>query len=209
MKNRIADLFLRIAAYSVLIIIAYQFFVIDSTGKLYEGQKFSEFTFTEFYQEMLFLWSSILFFIVAVKYRDSRPNSILAGGFFLICFIRELDFASDRIAFFSWTITAFTVLGITLFLSWKSRKNFTPSFNEYYNSKSFAFLLSGIMVTFLFSRLYGKSELWMALMEDGYQRSVKNASEECVEVMGDILIFISSVEYFLFKVQQNRKLKKP
>jgi hypothetical protein len=69
-------------------------------------------------------------------------------------------------------------------------------------------MVSGILVTFLFSRLFGKGDFWKAVMEENYMRSVKNAAEEGVEVMGDILIFISSVEYMIFKSKQKRESRK-
>ena len=171
------------------------------------GQKFTEDSLTESYQEVLFFIASIMFFIAAVKFEDSRPFSILAGGFTLVCFCRELDFLTDFINSSFWGVTAGTVIITVCILSWKSRKNFTRSFYEYYDSKAFAYMMCGILVTFLFSRLYGKGDFWEALMEENYMRSIKNTAEECVELMGDILIFISSAEYLIFKIQKKKALR--
>ena len=206
MRNRYFDLVVRLGAYSVLVLIAIKFFMYDAVN-VNNGQKFTEDSFTESYQEILFFMASLMFFITAIKFEDSRPLSILAGGFTLVCFCRELDFLTDFINSSFWGFTAGTVILTVFILSWKNRKNFTKSFYEYYDSKAFAYMMCGILVTFLFSRLYGKGDFWKALMEENYMRSIKNAAEECVELMGDILIFISSAEYLIFKIQQKRALK--
>jgi hypothetical protein len=205
MKNKYIDIFVRLGAYSVLVLIATQIFMYDAKFPLYEGSKFSEYSFTEFYQEVLFILSSLFFFITASRFEDSRPISILFGGFTMVAFCREFDFLTDSIGSSFWGVTGGIVILTVFILSWNSRKNLTKSYYEYYNSKAFAYMISGLLVTFLFSRLFGKGDFWKTLMEDGYMRSVKNAGEECVEAMGDILIFISSVEYLIFKIQQKRK----
>ena len=150
---------------------------------------------------------SAVFFIAAARFEDSRPISILVGGFTLVCFCREFDYLTDFIDSSFWGVTSGIVILTVFSLSWKRRSNLTKSYYEYYNSKAFAYMMSGILVTFLFSRLFGKGDLWKALMEENYIRSAKNAAEEGVEVMGDILILISSVEYLLFKIKQKRESK--
>lgn len=204
MNNKYIDIIVRLGAYSVLVFIASQIFMYDASKSLLEGPKFTEYSLTELFQEVLFFLASIVFFIVAYRFEDSRPTAILAGGFTSVAFCREFDFLTDSINSSFWGVTSGIVILTVLAVSWKYRKNLTKSYYEYYNSKAFAYMLSGILVTFLFSRLFGKGDFWKTLMEEHYIRSVKNAAEECVEVMGDILIFISSVEYFIFKVQQKR-----
>ncbi|MDX9882039.1 MAG: hypothetical protein RBS73_08220 [Prolixibacteraceae bacterium] len=206
MKNKYADFFIRLGAYSVLVFIAYTIFLYDTT-RMYNDQKFSEYSLTEFYQEVLFLFASVVFFITAAKFEDSRPVSILLGGFTLVAFCREFDYLTDFIDSSFWGVTSGIVMLTVFALSWKKRKNLTKSYYEYYDTKAFAYMMSGILVTFLFSRLFGKGDFWKALMEENYMRSVKNAAEEGVEVMGDILIFISSVEYLIFKIKQKCEIK--
>lgn len=203
MANKYIDLFVRLGAYSVLVFIAYLIFRYDA-GQIINKQKFSELSLTEFYQEVLFLLASVVFFITAAKYVDSRPVSILLGGFTLVAFCREFDYLTDFINSSFWGVTSGIVILTVFILSWSKRDNLTKSYYEYYNTKAFAYMMSGVLVTFLFSRLFGKGDFWKAVMEENYMRSVKNAAEEGVEVMGDILIFISSVEYLIFKRQQNK-----
>lgn len=204
MKNKYIDIFVRMGAYAVLVLIAYRIYIFDA-GVVHDGQKFSEYSGTEFYQEVLFFLASIAFFVTAYKFTDSRPIATLFGGFTMVAFCREFDYLTDFIGSSFWGVTAGIVILTVLSISWKHRKNLTQSYYEYYNSKAFAYMISGVLVTFLFSRLFGKGDFWKALMEDQYFRSVKNAAEEGTEVMGDILIFISSVEYLIFKIQQKRE----
>lgn len=203
MKNKYIDLIVRFSAYSVLILIAIGIFRFDAVH-VHNGLKFSEYSMTEFYQEVLYMLASIMFFITAVKFEDTRPISILAGGFTMVCFCREFDYLTDFIGSSFWGITAGIVMITVFLLSWKTRKNFTQSFVQYYNTKAFVFMICGMLVTFLFSRLYGKGDFWKTIMEENYIRSVKNAAEECIELLGDIFIFISSAEYLLFNIQKKR-----
>ena len=207
MNNRYIDIFVRLGVYSVLVLIASKIFMYDASGSLHEGQKFTEYSLTELSQEIIFLIASVFFFIAAYKFEDSRPISILFGGFTMVAFCREFDFLTDSINSSFWGVTSGIVILTVFAISWKYWKNLTKSYYEYYDSKAFAYMISGVLVTFLFSRLFGKGDFWKTIMEDHYIRSVKNAGEECVEVMGDILILISSVEYLIFKIQQKRKLK--
>lgn len=207
MKNKYIDIFVRLGSYSVAVFIAYKIFMFDATTTFYGSQKFSEYSLTEAYQEVLFLLASIFFFTTAFRFEDTRPISILFGGFTMVAFCREFDFLTDSIGSSFWGVTSGVVIATVFILSWKYRHKLTESYYEYYNTKAFAYFMSGLLVTFLFSRLFGKGDFWKTLMEENYFRSVKNAGEECVEVMGDILIFISSVEYYIFKIQQKRKLK--
>jgi len=208
MKNKYIDIFVRLGAYSIVVLFAYHLFRLDASGNVHNNLKFTEYSYTEVSQEIIFLIASAIFFFTAVKFKDSRPIAILFGGFTMSAFFRECDFLTDSISSGFWEIPVAITIITVFILSWKSRKNLTKSYYEYYNTKAFAYMISGILVTFLFSRLFGKGDFWETLMGDQYLRSVKNANEECVEALGDILILISSVEYMIFKIQQKAaKLK--
>jgi hypothetical protein len=61
-------------------------------------------------------------------------------------------------------------------------------------TKSYAFMTFGIITVFLFSRLYGRTEFWETVMEEKYFRSVKNVSEEGIELYGYLFFFFAVIE---------------
>jgi hypothetical protein len=58
-------------------------------------------------------------------------------------------------------------------------------------------LLAGFLITFIFSRLFGKTSFWQTLMGERYFRSVKNAAEECIELLGYGLLLAAAAEFYL------------
>ena len=65
-------------------------------------------------------------------------------------------------------------------------------------------MMAGFITTFVFSRLFGRSIFWQAVMEEQYFRSVKNAAEEGTELLGYGLMLIGAIEYFIYKLNQTK-----
>lgn len=88
------------------------------------------------------------------------------------------------------------VLPCIAFVLWQ-RQRFVSEFITYSNSFSFGLFASGFLVTYVFSRLYGRSEMWIAILGDHYQRTFKDAAEEITELLGYSLILIAVIELVL------------
>jgi len=56
-------------------------------------------------------------------------------------------------------------------------------------------LFAGAIILFAFVRLVGHEALWMSIMGDDYQRVVKLAVEEFIELIGYFLWLIGAIEY--------------
>ena len=110
----------------------------------------------------------------------------------------------ESLATLSDILTVF-ILAAALWHLCRNRQAFVFGATRLFNSVAAGYFLSGTLILFVFSRLYGTKGLWKALMEDGYMRTVKNASEETIETLGFVWILIGAVEFYLFLVSQNKE----
>ncbi|TYR37589.1 hypothetical protein FXV77_06215 [Sphingobacterium phlebotomi] len=167
--------------------------------------KFSENSYTEYMQSIFLLISSILLFVI---YRRPQPRSYLAlllFAFTSVSFIREQDvYFENLIGQTSWFIPVLAILISTLYLVIRNWKTFVVQLNRYRHTFSAGLLTSGIITTYIFSRLFGRRIFWEAVMEGHYFRGVKNAAEECLELYGYLFILIAVMEFFIAE----RKLRK-
>jgi hypothetical protein len=69
-------------------------------------------------------------------------------------------------------------------------------------------MVTGFLVTFVFSRLFGRTKLWEAILEADYNRWGKNAAEEGIELLGYSLFLIAGIEILLSVVKSARKNNK-
>ena len=74
------------------------------------------------------------------------------------------------------------------------RKSLFESFYALLNHRAISWLVIGFLVTFVFSRLFGRTVFWEHLLESDYNRWAKNAAEEGIELLGYALMFIGGVE---------------
>jgi hypothetical protein len=66
--------------------------------------------------------------------------------------------------------------------------------------------LSGLLVLLVFSRLFGYGPFWKATSHNDSFRAVKRVTEGGIELMGYLLIFISSCEYLHDALSVRRQL---
>ena len=79
-------------------------------------------------------------------------------------------------------------------------KNFSVFLQQlasYLATASFGLFLMGMLTTYVFSRLFGRTEFWEAVMEEKYFRSVKNTAEECLELYGYMVLLIGVIELLI------------
>ena len=160
--------------------------------------KFFEDSYTERAQEAIFLTLAIGFFIASLRLQQISVLASLFSGFFMLCFVRELDaLLEQNIGTGTWQVLATLVLIAMIYQARRHWSGLVHQINGHAESYSFGLFMAGFLTTFLFSRLIGSEELWMAIMEDGYRRSVKNAVEESAELLGDGLMLFSGVEFYV------------
>jgi len=186
----------RLVAYGLLMIFLIQLMTLDA-GQQGVEIKFTESTFTEWTQQLCLFMMAAIFAHCAYHYQF-RCLSILLAGMATIGLVREFNnFFKANVFEGAWQMVVFTVAIITSFFIWKNRQGFWSAFDQFRQSFSFGLMMAGFLITFIFSRLYGRHEFWITLMEDRYFRSVKNASEESIELLGYGLMLIASIEFFI------------
>ncbi len=159
------------------------------------GAVLNECSVTEIVQEILLTVIVIIHMLLIIKYNEVRQCNILIAGFFSAMLFRELDAVFDLIGHGSWIYYSMTVSFLSLsYAIYNWRKTLAQLFS-YMCTPHYGIMLSGILCTLVFSRLFGMSVLWESLLKDNYLRTVKNIVEE-----GQRHLAIVSVYYLLLCV---------
>lgn len=164
----------------------------------YPDLRFSERGFTEIAQSVLLAGASALLLYTRQVLRVMPSVTLLLFGLVFASLIREQDnFLDVLVADGTWQVlVTLTVLPI-LYWTIRKRRLFVAEFRGYANSFSFGFFAAGFLTTYVFSRLYGRTALWEAVLQENYHRDFKNAAEEVVELFGYALILIGMFELVL------------
>lgn len=190
---------LLLRAFAYMLFVAGLVYLITLEG--YRDQvasEYSESSLTERLQSLSALLSSVVFLVAARFSTVLKPAAVMLAALTGMMFIREADFFLDNHVFDgAWQVLVMAVLAITVVYLWRQPRPIDDSIEAYAHQSGAGVLLSGILVTFVFSRLFGRASFWEAVMGEGYLRVVKNIAEEGTELLGYGLIVIAAVE-FLF-----------
>ncbi|SFU83297.1 hypothetical protein [Halomonas korlensis] len=160
--------------------------------------RFSERGFTELTQSVVLLSASALLLYTRQAFKILPTVTLLLFAFVFSSLIREQDAHLDTYVFDgAWQLLVGLVVLPCLFLVIRRRYAFIEEFERYANSLSFGLFAAGFLTTYVFSRLYGRSEVWMAILGEHYERTFKDAAEEVVELFGYTLILIAIIELAL------------
>ncbi|HSH48337.1 MAG TPA: hypothetical protein VK991_07100 [Halomonas sp.] len=187
------QLCLRAALYILLIAALAQGVYIEALH--FPEVRFSEYGFTELAQTALLATASALLIYTRQVLRVLPNVALLMLGFIVASLIREQDYFLDTfVARHVWKVLVTLVVIPTLYQVIRRRRDFLDELARYANSFSFGFFASGVLTTYVFSRLYGRSVMWEAILEESYVRTFKDAAEEVVELLGYALILIAVIE---------------
>ncbi len=180
--------FIRFTIYIFVMVALNMIFMYDASHPVGDA-KFGETSLTEKSQEILAFLLFIGFLVIGWKVVKIRHFSFVVSLFFLMSFIREFNDILD-----DWFYFVVPLLAISLYIIVRYFKRLIDGFYTFLKIPSSAFLFVGILVTYVFSRLFGREKFWELLMEDGYMRNVKATVEEGVELLGYSLVFIALIE---------------
>lgn len=180
---------LRFPLYAIAMFFATYMIKLD-----FAAGEFKENSLTERTQEFFLLISVFILVVSSIKFVAYRYLNAILSLFFLTHFIRELDALFDSYFDGLWQILAFSVVGIAIVVLIKHHKTFWAQVIEIQHQFAFGIFTVGLFVLHVFSRLYGKGTNWENLMGEFFLRSVKDASEESIELLGYTIILISIVE---------------
>ncbi|KAA0011694.1 hypothetical protein F0A17_10195 [Billgrantia pellis] len=160
--------------------------------------RFTERGYTELTQSALLASVSLLLIYTRQVLKAAPTLTLLLFAFAFSSLIREQDAWLDiYVAKHTWKVLVALVIVPTLYWVIQKRHQFLEEFAAYSNTFSFGLFASGFLVTYVFSRLYGRSEMWMAILGEHYQRTFKDAAEEITELLGYSLILIAAIELVL------------
>lgn len=146
-------------------------------------------------QNALLLMIMAAFAVLAFRQHAHRALALLMVLGFACMLIREMDSTLDyRLFDGAWQTLVAVLAVVMLGVAWRGRSALRASLRHWSALRSFGLMLVGLAVLILFSRLFGKEDLWQALMGDGYQRSAKNMAEEGLEVLGYLILLIASLD---------------
>ena len=163
-----------------------------------ESDKFgtSEFSPIEIIQPFILGICGLLMAWVAKYCPSQRPIAFPFGGLALVFIIRELDYFFDRFIVDNLWQTLVAIAGaFVITYTYRQRKRLKIAWGRIWPSPGIALLFAGAIINFPFVMLVGHEPLWMSIMGDDYQRIVKLAVEEFIELGGYFLWLIGSIEY--------------
>ena len=147
--------------------------------------KFGESSWTEYTQELFLFISTVLLIFAAYKIKPFRSLLIAISYLTFMYFIREWN---NTIGGW-WKIG---VISISLFYIpylIKNRKAVWLQVQEVWETFAMGIFVIGNLIVHTFSRVYGQTHIWQNTLGDLYHRSVKNASEESIELLGYTIMF--------------------
>ena len=156
----------------------------------------SEYSPVEIIQVAILLACGGLYAWVAKHCPSQRPIAIPFGGLAAIFIIRELDYFLDRyVADNFWQVIMAVIAALLIVYTYRNRRRFRIAWLRVWPSPGLTLLFAGAAILFSFVRLIGHEPLWVAILADDYQRVVKLAVEELMEIAGYYFWLIGTIEY--------------
>ena len=156
----------------------------------------SEYSPVEIIQVGILGICGLLYAWVAKYCPSQRPIAFLFGGMALAFAIRESDYFLDLwVTDNFWQVLIGIVAALVIAYTCRQRRRFRIAWLRMWPSPGLTLLFAGAVVNFAFVLLVGHTPLWMAIMGDEYQRIVKLAVEELIELVGYFLWLIGTIEY--------------
>ena len=192
---------LRFIAYVLVLAglnLIYRFDATHFTGDV----KVTEDSMTEITQEIMLLFVFVGFYLAGRRSKELQPLTNLMVLFFVMSFIREFN---NLIPFWFYVVLPFMIWFLFLFV--KNFKKVLSAFEMFIGLRSSGAFFIGFLITYMFSRLFGKTSFWITLLGDAYSRTAKNMAEEGVELLGYTIILISVVELLVYIYESGKEQK--
>ncbi len=158
---------------------------------------YNEWSLTEWYQLFYIFLALCVVLRVGALVRARKPLAMVFAGVLLMALVRECDMFLDVYIFDgAWQMLATMAGCATIGLVWHRRYALGAAAQDFIRQPAFGVMLSGFLIVFVFSRLFGRHAFWSDLMCEHYLRSVKNVAEEGTELIGYLLILISTIEWW-------------
>ncbi|MGO2131709.1 MAG: hypothetical protein ACTH3D_02270 [Halomonas sp.] len=193
---RFCHLFARASLYILFIAALGQGIYLEAL--YFPALRFTEYGFTELTQTTLLVVTSALLPYTRQWLKVLPGITLLMLAFIVSSLIRgQNHFLDTLVAPHVWKVLVTLVIAPIVYRVIRDRHGFSKEFSQYANSFSFGIFAAGVLTTYVFSRLYGRSKLWEAILQDNYVRTFKDAAEESIELLGYALILIAVIEMLI------------
>jgi hypothetical protein len=156
----------------------------------------SEYSPVEIIQVIILGVCGVIMGWVAKYCPTQRPIAFLFGGMALVFLIRELDYFLDRFLIDNlWQVLVVMAAAPVMVYTYRQRRRLLIALARIWPSPGLTFLFCGAVILFAFVRLVGHEPLWMSILGDAYQRVVKLAVEEFIELIGYFLWMVGTIDY--------------
>ena len=156
----------------------------------------SEFSPVEIIQAIILGICGLIMLWVARYCPSQRPIAFGFGGLALLFLVRESDYFLDRfVADNLWQVLVAILGSLLIAYTYRHRKRLTIALARIWPSPGVTLLFAGAIILFAFVPLVGHEPLWQSILRDAYQRVIKLAIEEFIELMGYYLWMIGTIEY--------------
>lgn len=189
---------IRIIAYSLLMFGVAQAIFFDAAHPMEDGY-FGEITFTEIGQELILFILFVFYLILGFKWQKINPVSHVVSLFFLMSFIREFNFLIAK-----WIFPVLFVFVIIVWIVIRDFKKIREATIHFFSVPASSWFISGFLITYIFSRLFGRSRFWQLLYHDESYRLAKAATEEGLELLGNTMMLIGAIEFLIYFLAEKR-----
>ncbi len=189
--NTLLGILLRVTAYSLMAAGVYASIWFDAVHPVGEGY-YGEISMTEILQEVILLFLFLFYLFSGFKNGNIKPLTNIVSLFFLISFIREFNFLLDW-----WFYPVLLIMLMMAWLLYRDHKKLSSASAIFFRHPASAWLLAGFIITYIFSRLFGQSSFWRILYDENNYRLAKAAVEEGLELLGNVIMLISAIEFIL------------
>lgn len=165
---------------------------------LNESDRFgtSEFSPVEIIQAIILGMCFLTMGWVAKYCPSQRPIAFPCGGLALAFLIREQDYFLDRFVVDNlWQVLIVIIGALVIAYTFRQRRRLQIALGRIWPSPGLTLWFAGAVILFAFVRFVGHEPLWASILGDTYQRIIKLAVEEFIELMGYFLWMIGSIEY--------------
>lgn len=166
------------------------------------GNSLGEASLVEWTQSGFLLASALAFVVLAWRRADDRPFALLAIALFGCMLIREQDALLDVALFHgAWKYLAAPLALAAIAHALRHAQLTLSGMARFVSSRAGTVMLLALVVVLCYSRLFGMTGIWTAVMGDGYVRTVKNAVEETTELLGYTFVLVASMRYLTQRVR--------
>jgi len=190
---------IRLALYALLITGMAEAIRFDAAFPMEEGY-FGEISLTEIFQEIILFILFIFYLIFGYKYKKIQPIANMLSVFYLISFIRELNFLMSW-----WIYPVIMALAVAVWLIVRDFKKIKEASVTFFKQPASSWFLAGFLITYIFSRLLGRSSFWRLLYDEDNYRLAKAAAEEGIELLGNSLMLIAAIEFIIGLKREQKK----